>query len=151
MGRFSGVVGGANRFICWPGMPGADVGVAGGLALAPKLNGAEPLFKEGAGLPKLIDGVGFPALLPNVNGLLAALIPLPCGDVMPPKANGALALPLVALLLLAALLAPNEKPPGLVCCWLCADTADTALANRFPLGFVALLGVALPLPNVKSF
>lgn len=137
------MLGGAHTFICWPGMPVAVVGVAAALAPLPKLNAAP--FVGGAGLPKTIDGVELPALVPKENGLLATLLLLACGDVMPPKANGTLAL---VVLLLVGLLALKEKPPGLACCWFC--TADTALPNRLPPGFVALLAVAL-LPNVKSF
>lgn len=110
MGRLSGVLGGANGFICCgvPGMPGAEVGVAA----PPKLL-APPFVAAGAadGLPKIFDAAG----LPKVNGLATLLL---CGvDVMPPKANGVFALPAgAAALLLLLLFVLKEKPPGLACC-----------------------------------
>lgn len=128
MGRFSGVLGGANTlplFSCC-GVEGAP------FAAPPKLKA--PPFVDGigvacgaAGLPNMFPacalGVAVP---PNANGLAVLLL---CGvDEIPPNENGALML-LAPLLLLALLFVePKLKEVGLGCCC----TAATALAKILP-------------------
>lgn len=164
MGRFSGVLGGANRlplFSCC-GVAGAPAVVAAPVKLnAPPLVEGIGVACGAAGLPNMFPACTLGvALAPNVNGLAVLLL---CGvDEMPPNENGALVplFPLLLLLLLALLLfaEPKLKVAGF-CCWCC--TAATALANRLPPrdgadvapvpaaaeAFVA--GVALP-PNANG-
>lgn len=138
MGRFSGVLGGANRLpllICC-GVAGAPVVVAAPVKLnAPPLVEGIGVACGAAGLPNILPACTLGvALAPNANGF--TVLPL-CGvDEMPPNENGALVPLLPLLLLLLLLLAllllfaePKLKVAGLGCC---CCTAATALANRLP-------------------
>lgn len=135
MGRFSGVLGGANRlplFICC-GVAGAPVVVAAPVKLkAPPLVEGIGVACGAAGLPNKFPACALGvALAPNANGFTVLLF---CGvDEMPPNENGALVplLPMLLLLLLALLLfaEPKLKLAGLGCC---CCTAATALAKRLP-------------------
>lgn len=155
MGRFSGVLGGANTlplFSCC-GVVGATV------AAPPKLKA--PPFVDGigvacgaAGLPNMFPVCAFGvAVAPKANGLVVLLL---CGvDEVPPNENGAF-MPLAPLPLLALLFVePKLKVVVLGCCC----TAATALAKRLPPidaadvdvpgAGVLVAGVALP-PNVNG-